>query len=209
VCGLFAAGEVAANLHGANRLGANALAEIQVFGSIAGINAAEDSRGKCPTPINIALGLQISDERSAVLGLFQGPQKRRACEFKHDIQRIMWDCVGVVREGKRLQTALAEFQRLREIARDEVRVTGETRRYNYDWVEALEIPKMFDVGEMMAAAALSRTESRGAHYRTDFPREDDANWLRETVVQDFGGKLTVTSQPVDMSIIPIVELQSI
>jgi len=209
VPGLFAAGEVAANLHGANRLGANALAEIQVFGSIAGSNAAEDSRGKCPTSTNAALGSQIRDERSAVFGLFQGTRKRRACEFKHDIQRIMWDCVGVVREGKRLQTALAEFQRLREIVRDEVGVTAETRRYNYDWVEALEIPMMLDVGEMMAAAALSRTESRGAHYRTDFPQEDDANWLRETVVQDLGGKLAVTSQPVDMSVTPIVELQSI
>jgi len=208
VPGLFAAGEVAANLHGANRLGANALAEIQVFGSIAGINAAEASRGGCPAPIRAALGLQISDEKSAVLGLFQGPGKRRACEFKHDIQRIMWDCVGVVRDGKRLQIALAEFERLRETVCNEVRVTSETRRYNYDWVEALEIPMMLDVGEMMAAAALSRTESRGAHYRTDFPLEDDANWLRETVVQDLGGKLTATSQPVDMSVIPVAELQS-
>lgn len=208
VHGLFAAGEVAANLHGANRLGANALTEIQVFGSIAGINAAEDSRGACPTPTNTALNLQIGDERSAVLGLLQA-KKRRACECKHAIQSIMWDCVGVVRDGKKLQTALAEFQRLREIAHDEVGVTAETRRFNYDWVEALEVPKMLDVCEMMAAAALSRTESRGAHYRTDFPHEDDGNWLRETVVRDFGGKLTVTSQTVDMSVIPVVQLQSI
>jgi succinate dehydrogenase/fumarate reductase flavoprotein subunit len=61
----------------------------------------------------------------------------------------------------------------------------------------------------MAAAALSRTESRGAHYRTDFPNEDDTNWMRETVVQDLTGKLTVTSQPVDMSIISLAELQSV
>jgi succinate dehydrogenase/fumarate reductase flavoprotein subunit len=209
VPGLFAAGEVAANLHGANRLGANALAEIQVFGSIAGINAAADSRSGDKIQESSAVSAQISDEKGVVLGLLEGPRKRRAFEFKRDIQRIMWDSVGVVRDGKRLASALSEFSRLRDIAPTAVGVASGTKRYNYGWVEALEIPKMLDVAEMMAAAALSRTESRGAHYRTDFPHEDDANWLRETVIQDTGGKLTVSSQPVDMSIIPVAELQSV
>jgi succinate dehydrogenase/fumarate reductase flavoprotein subunit len=208
VPGLFAAGEVTANLHGANRLGANALTEIQVFGSIAGINAAEESKIGPQAP-SAALRQQINQEKSAAIRLLERPRKRRACEVKHEIQRIMWDGVGVVREGKKLQTALDEFRRLREIAQDEVGVASQTRRYNYDWVEALEIHMMLDVAEMMAAAALSRTESRGAHYRTDFPDEDDTNWMRETVVQDLAGKLTVTSQPVDMRLISLAELQSL
>jgi succinate dehydrogenase/fumarate reductase flavoprotein subunit len=203
VAGLFAAGEVAANLHGANRLGANALAEIQVFGSIAGINAAQESRNTASTPSAESVRAQISDERSAVLGLFEGPRKRRPHEFKREIQRAMWNGVGVVREGKQLQATLDDFRLLKEAVRGGVGVTGPARRYNYEWVEALEIPKMLDVAEMMAASALSRTESRGAHYRTDFPNEDDANWLRETVVQEVNGKLVVTSQPVDTSIVPI------
>lgn len=209
VPGLFAAGEVAANLHGANRLGANALAEIQVFGSIAGINAAADAKSGCQIQQGSTARSQIRDEKALVFGLLEGPPKRRAFEFKRDIQQIMWDSVGVVREGKRLANALSEFSRLRELASTEVGVASGTKRYNYGWVEALEIPKMLDVAEMMAAAALSRTESRGAHYRTDFPHEDDANWLRETVIQDTCGKLTVSSQPVDMSIMPVAELQSV
>jgi succinate dehydrogenase/fumarate reductase flavoprotein subunit len=120
----------------------------------------------------------------------------------------MWERVGVVREGRKLQAALDDFRRLREIAQDEVGVASQAIRYNYDWVEALEIHKMLDVAELMAAAALSRTESRGAHYRTDFPIEDDANWTRETVVQDIAGNLTVTSQPVNTSIMSRAELQS-
>jgi succinate dehydrogenase/fumarate reductase flavoprotein subunit len=210
VPGLFAAGEVTANLHGANRLGANALTEIQVFGSIAGINAAVESRiGPAAASPSATLRQQISEESSAAIRLLDRPGKRRACEVKHEIQRIMWDGVGVVREGKKLQTALDEFRRLREIAQGEVGVASQARRYNYDWVEALEIPMMLDVAELMAAAALSRTESRGAHYRTDFPDEDDTNWMRETVVQDLAGRLTVTSQPVDMSIMSLAELQSL
>jgi fumarate reductase (CoM/CoB) subunit A len=209
VPGLFAAGEVSANLHGANRLGANALTEIQVFGSIAGVNAAEESRNGHPAASpSDEVRQQISEERTSVLRLRDQPRKRRACNVKHEIQRIMWESVGVVREGKKLQTALDDFRRLREMAQDEVGVASQAMRYNYDWVEALEIHKMLDVAELMAAAALSRTESRGAHYRTDFPIEDDANWMRETVVQDFAGKLTVTSQPVDISIMSRAELQS-
>ena len=209
VPGLYAAGEVTANLHGANRLGANALTEIQVFGAIAGVNAAKDSKNRPPLGSRSgAAEKQIKEERAAVLGLLDRPRKQRACDVKHEIQRVMWDDVGVVREGKKLQAALEEFRSLREIARDQVAVASQVRRYNYDWVEALEIHMMLDAAELMATAALSRTESRGAHYRTDFPREDDANWLRETLVQDLGGRVTVTSQPVDMSIMSLAELQS-
>jgi fumarate reductase (CoM/CoB) subunit A len=210
VPGLLAAGEVTANLHGANRLGANALSEIQVFGSIVGINAAEESRSRpeAASPSS-TVRQRIDEERLAVLGLLERPRERRACEVKREIQRVMWNGVGVVREGKRLQQALDDFRSLREIAREEVGVVGHTRRYNYDWIEALEIHMMIDVAELMAAAALSRTESRGAHYRTDFPNEDNTNWLRETVVQDLAGKLTVTSQPVDMSIMSLAQMQSL
>ena len=209
VPGLFAAGEVSANLHGANRLGANALSEIQVFGSIAGINAAEESRACPPAPLTDKVRQQINEERTLVLQLRNRPGKRRACEVKREIQRIMWDSVGVVREGKQLRLALDKLRTLREIAQKEVGVASQARRYNYDWVEGLEIHKMLDAAEIMAVAALSRTESRGAHYRTDFPNEDNINWLRETVVQDVAGELIVTSQPVDLSIMAHPELQSL
>lgn len=209
VPGLFAAGEVSANLHGANRLGANALSEIQVFGSIAGVNAAEESKAGPPAPLTDRVRQQINEERAIVLELRDRPGKRRACEVKREIQRIMWDSVGVVREGNQMRLALDKFRTLRQIAHEEVGVASQARRYNYDWVEGLEIQKMLDAAEMMAAAALSRTESRGAHYRTDFPNEDNVNWMRETVIQDVAGELKVTSQPVDVSIMAPPELQSL
>jgi len=209
VPGLLGAGEVTANLHGANRLGANALAEIQVFGSIAGVQALEEIQGsQRQVPEPDSLRGQIDAEKAAVFGLLQNTGKKRACHFKREIQRIMWDGVGVVREGKNLGNALAELRQLRDVIRGGMTVAKQSL-YNYDWVEALEVPKMIDVAEMMAASALSRTESRGAHYRTDFPKEDDEHWLRETVVQEIGGKLSISSQPVNMSVVPLMELQAV
>ena len=111
----------------------------------------------------------------------------------------MWDGVGIVREGPKLRAALEEFGRLKQVARDEVSVFSPAKCYNYDWVEALEVIQMVDVAEMMAAAALARTESRGAHYRTDHPAIDNESWLRETVVHDEGGRLRVATQPVHLT----------
>jgi succinate dehydrogenase/fumarate reductase flavoprotein subunit len=111
----------------------------------------------------------------------------------------MWDRVGVVREGGRLQAALGELGRLRGVTREEVRVFSEVDRFNYDWVEAVEVSFMADVGEMMAAAALMRTESRGAHHRADHPQTDNQGWLKETVVRDDGGTLRLSTQPVRLT----------
>jgi succinate dehydrogenase/fumarate reductase flavoprotein subunit len=199
VPGLLAAGEVSGNLHGANRLGANALTEIQVFGAIAGERAAQMAR-EIPAPtITPTLRSTLSDEHRAILGLHDRPHTRRACDLKHDIQRLMWDGVGIVREGPKLRAALQEFGRLKKVAREEISVFSPARRYNYDWVEALEVVHMVDVAEMMAAAALARTESRGAHHRTDHPATDNERWLKETVVHDEAGELRVETQSVQLT----------
>lgn len=198
VPGLLAAGEVSANLHGANRLGANALTEIQVFGAIAGETAAQLAKDTRPPVGTTALRSTLEDARKAIFGLHDRPRRRRACAFKHTIQRVMWDGVGVVRDGDKLKAALDEFRSLRQILPNELSVFSSARRYNYDWVEAIEATQMADVAEMMAAAALTRTESRGAHHRMDYPAADNERWLHETVVQD-QGSLRVSTQPVDMN----------
>lgn len=120
----------------------------------------------------------------------------------------MWDNVGVVRNGNNLSHALDEFARLKAAVDDEVGVFSTAVRFNYDWVEALEVRNMLDLAEMMAASALHRPESRGAHYRIDHPDEDDANWLRETVVQQIGGRLVVNSQVVALDEFSPTDLQS-
>jgi succinate dehydrogenase/fumarate reductase flavoprotein subunit len=196
VPGLFAAGEIASNLHGANRLGANALTEIQVFGAIAGISAAQEATQLQQVEVTDMLTRQIKDDFMAVRSLHDLPKKRRAAHFKREIQNIMWNNVGVVRDGVKLAKALDEFNRLKEIVDQEVGVVSSARCFNYDWVEALEIRNMLEVAQMMALSALHRTESRGAHYRIDYPHEDNSNWLRETVAQEINGKFEIGSQPV-------------
>lgn len=196
VPGLFAAGEIASNLHGANRLGANALTEIQVFGAIAGISAAQEATQLQSVKVTDMLTRQIKDDFMAVRSLHDLPKKRRAAHFKREIQNIMWNNVGVVRDGVKLDRALDEFNRLKEIVDQEVGVVSSARCFNYDWVEALEIRNMLEVAQMMALSALHRTESRGAHYRIDYPHEDNSNWLRETVAQEINGKFEIGSQPV-------------
>jgi fumarate reductase (CoM/CoB) subunit A len=198
VPGLFAAGEIASNLHGANRLGANALTEIQVFGAIAGINAAQEAIQLQPVEVTDVLAQQIEDDRMVVRGLHDLPKKRRAPHLKREIQNIMWENVGVVRDGVKLDRALDEFNRLKEIVDQEVGVVSSATCFNYDWVEALEVRNMLEVAQMMALSALHRTESRGAHYRIDYPYEDNSNWLRETVAQEIKGKLEIGSQPVTL-----------
>lgn len=199
VPGLLAAGEVSGNLHGANRLGANALTEIQVFGAIAGERAARLAKDMRPPLETAALKATFADERRVIHDFQERPNKTRACDVKHAIQRLMWDSVGVVREGAKLRAALDEFDRLRKIAREEVSVFSRAQRYNYDWVEAIEVGQMVDVAEMMAVAALTRTESRGAHHRLDYPATDNRSWLQETVIHDEAGKLRVATQPVHLT----------
>jgi fumarate reductase (CoM/CoB) subunit A len=198
VPGLFAAGEIASNLHGANRLGANALTEIQVFGAIAGNCAAREALQSSPIEATSFVSRQIEEDRMAVRGLHDLPKKRRAAHLKREIQNIMWDNVGVVRDGSKLSQALDQFNRLKEIVDSEVGVISSAKRFNYDWIEALEVRNMLELAQMMATSALHRTESRGAHYRVDYPREDNSNWLRETVVQEVNGRLVVDSQPASL-----------
>ena len=167
VPGLFAAGECAAGLHGANRLGGNSLSDLLVFGQRAGEYAAAFAR-------NSSLGdLDSRELRSAENWALQ-PFERKCCEnpyaVQHRLQEVMQDLVGIVRREEEMFEALNRIRELRSLS-ERVSVDG-NREYNAAWHTALDLYHLLTVSEIVARSALERKESRGAHFRDDFPEKD-------------------------------------
>ena len=165
--GLFAAGECAAGLHGANRLGGNSLSDLLVFGKRAGEYAAkfakETSLGRLNTK-NLE-----SAERSA-LRLFENDGSENPYTVQHTLQDVMQELVGIVRQEQEMRQALERIQELRA-ASERVSVDG-NREYNSGWHTALDLRNLLTVSEIVTLSALERKESRGAHFRDDFPVKD-------------------------------------
>ena len=192
VPGLFAAGEVSGNIHGANRISGNALAETQVFGRRAGEFASREAKSHTGFPPPNSK--EIEEEIQKVENFF-APQKDslRPRELKKRIQRIMEEKVGLNRDASGLREAIESIRDLRkELPR--IRVP-QVRVFNYELQEAIEVHFMVRVAELVARAALGRTESRGHHFRSDYPREDPV-WLKHTLIQKKGESLECTSAPV-------------
>ncbi|HEU4877890.1 MAG TPA: fumarate reductase/succinate dehydrogenase flavoprotein subunit [Gemmatimonadaceae bacterium] len=169
--GLFAAGESAAGLHGANRLGGNSLSDLLVFGKLAGEHAARYASGVAEVSVS-------SDEadRSAKHALepfdrdTAGPSAEGAYQVQHALQEMMQALVGIVRREGEMQQALEGLGGLRERAA-RVTVPG-NREYNPGWHTALDLQNLLTVAEAVARSAIERKESRGGHFREDFPDKD-------------------------------------
>ena len=168
VPGLFAAGECGAGLHGANRLGGNSLSDLLVFGKRAGQYAASYAKER-------SLGVISSDEVAAAEKQALAPFGRDAAEgpyaVQHALQDMMQDLVGIVRQEKEMLQALEHIQELKDRA-ERVGVQGH-REYNPGWHTAVDLHNLLVISEMVTKAALERKESRGAHFRDDFPSKDD------------------------------------
>jgi succinate dehydrogenase / fumarate reductase flavoprotein subunit len=177
VPGLFAAGEVAAGLHGANRLGGNSLSDLVVFGRRAGRFAAEFARSQGPAAINES---EVQATAAAALVPFErGQDGENPYQIQYDLQGAMQDLVGIVRVETEMQEALEKIEQLRARA-DRVGVAG-NREYNNGWHTAIDIGNMLPVSEGVTRAALLRKESRGAQFRDDFPGKD-AEWGKHNIV---------------------------
>ena len=177
--GLFAAGECSSvGIHGANRLGSNSLAELSVFGRVAGEQAARFARHAQP-----ADGLEQAKaaEAKAVRLLKQKGQGERHARLREEMGSAMEQGCGIYRTGPEMQKTC---ETLAELKRRYTRVTLEDRSrvWNTDWITALELGYQLDVAEAMAHSALARTESRGAHQRLDgFEKRDDEKFLRHSL----------------------------
>jgi len=168
VAGLFAAGEAAAGLHGANRLGGNSLSDLLVFGRRAGAGAAAYAKGLGATPaVNES---EIESETRALLAPFERGSGESPYEVHRALQACMDKLVGIFRTQADLDQAIAELQGLAGRAQN-VRVEG-TRMFNPGWHLARDVQNMVKVSEAIARSAALRRESRGAHSRIDFPGVD-------------------------------------
>ncbi|MBM3666496.1 MAG: FAD-binding protein [Actinobacteria bacterium] len=175
--GLYAAGEVACvSVHGGNRLGANSLLDTLIFGRRSGEDAAERAKGREPARPSQS----VLDDEQARIGEILGREKgsgRRVSEVRKELGETMDKHVAVFRDEAGINTALETVKRLQEEARS-CYIDDRGSVFNQDALGALELGYMLDNAEATCVAALHRTESRGAQYRTDFPERNDEEWLK-------------------------------
>lgn len=194
VPGLFGAGEVTGGTQGANRLSGNAFAQIVTQGARAGQAAAvfarREGRGAPPAE---SLLRQLLERIQMPL---QRPGGVTAYELRRELQQMAAERVGVLRTGQALQEAVDRLEQLRRDALPRVYSRCQDRHYNREWTECLQVENMLLILVAIARSALLRQESRGAHYRRDFPRTDNRHWLRNTVVALREDQLYLTTSPV-------------
>jgi succinate dehydrogenase / fumarate reductase flavoprotein subunit len=190
--GLFACGECAAGINGANRLGGNSLSDLLVFGKRAGEYAARYAREH---PAGAIPDDQVEEAARIALEPFERCGEEGPFKVQHDLQEMMQDLVGIVRKEDEMQRALAELQKLWERAR-KVRLTG-NREYNPGWHTALDLANLLTVSEAITRSALHRKESRGGHFRDDYPGKSD-HFGRVNVVVRKGpdGAMQVEEVPI-------------
>lgn len=194
--GLFAVGEVTGGIHGANRLSGVAFAEIFSLGPIAGINAAAYAATHQFSQWNHTATMAVLDQIET--SLHRHGDGVRPFEFIQSVQRVMSNKLGPVRTGSELDEAISELRTLQqEVDRNMTVMKGNTQ-YNRERMEALEIPLMLETALMVAISAKMRTESRGSHYRTDYPNSDEL-WVKNiTIRRGKNGQAVINTSPVVM-----------
>jgi succinate dehydrogenase / fumarate reductase flavoprotein subunit/fumarate reductase flavoprotein subunit len=171
--GLLVAGEDSGGTHGANRLGGNGVAESTVFGAIAGDVAAEEASTIGRAALS---GEDVAAIELRALRPLEASGAEDAFDLRARLEDLMWEHVGLVRDESGMRGALDEIENLQMRALESA--APSFRRLNLAWTEALDLVNLLQVAELVTRGALERRESRGAHFRSDFPEPDDANWLR-------------------------------
>ena len=192
VPGLFAAGEVAGGMHGANRLGGNSLSDLLVFGKRAGEYAAMLAQDTAQFPR--VDDDQIEQSAKEMLLPFDENGDENPYAVHEELRSVMQNNVGIVRTDEDLRQAIAEIDRLRDRA-SRVKVGGNIQ-YNPGWHLAMDLFNMLDISEAIARAALERTESRGGHTREDFVESDDEWSRRSVIVSQPKQQVQVQQQPL-------------
>ncbi|HKD65898.1 MAG TPA: fumarate reductase/succinate dehydrogenase flavoprotein subunit [Candidatus Binataceae bacterium] len=193
VPGLFAAGEAAAGLHGANRLGGNSLSDLLVFGKRAGDYAAKFAKENGTVKID---DVQVEALGQRALAPFENNSGKGESPYQiqKELQTQMQDLVGIVRREEEMNRALEVIAALKERARH-VRVEG-NRMYNAGWHTSIDLHNLLVVSEAITRAALVRKESRGAHFRDDYPNKDNALGGFNVVLRKTGNEMRVSMEPL-------------
>ncbi|MBO09234.1 MAG: fumarate reductase/succinate dehydrogenase flavoprotein subunit [Planctomycetaceae bacterium] len=194
VPGLFAAGEVAGGMHGANRLGGNSLSDLIVFGKRAGEYAAQHAKDR--EAMSDVDAEEVERQAETMLAPFHREQGENPYTIHEDLRLMMQDKVGIVRTEEDLVEALEALTALRERAAT-VRIGGNIG-FNPGWHLALDLENMLDISEAVTRSALMRQESRGAHTREDYPDTDDVTWGKQNLVtrQAEDGSVEVRAEPL-------------
>lgn len=191
VPGLFAAGEAAAGLHGANRLGGNSLSDLLVFGKRAGAAAAEHA--KRSTPVNIDGG-DVEKATREMLEPFERAAGDSPYQIHRELEETMQNYVGIFRNEQDLKKGLSELENLKQRAA-RVKVVG-SRLFNPGWHLARDLKAMLTVSEAVALSAHERKESRGAHSRIDFPKYDETWAKQNNVIVREGDQMRLKQTPI-------------
>src|SRR5205823_2331894 len=191
VPGLYAAGEVAGGMHGANRLGGNSLSDLLVFGRRAGEAAAAFQRD---TSLGTIDERQVNDEQQLLLLPLVGEGRENPYLLQQELQEAMQDGAGLAREEKSLRACLDEVLELRQRSA-RIHVPG-SRRYNPGWHTARDLRFMLTIAEAIVRAALERRESRGAHWRLDYLEKDPALGRVNFIAYSDGGRVKLKTRPV-------------
>jgi succinate dehydrogenase / fumarate reductase flavoprotein subunit len=190
--GLFAAGEAAAGLHGANRLGGNSLSDLLVFGRRAGLAAAQHAKKVSVPSIDTA---QIEQSERELLAPFSNTGAESPYAVHRDLQEVMQNLVGIFRTEEDLKKALVELEKLRARAA-KAGVEG-SRLFNPGWHLSYDLKSMLTISEAVTHSALARKESRGAHSRIDYPNPDPVWEKKHNVIVRENGAMQRRENPVD------------
>jgi succinate dehydrogenase/fumarate reductase flavoprotein subunit len=195
--GLYAAGEAACvSVHGSNRLGANSLLDVLVFGRRAGIASLAYIKNSSNNPKQTVVEKAFEEEMSKIESLFN--KNKNALEVSNimeEMQRSMDKNVGIYRVEKDMQKNVEIIANLKEKFKN-VGISKRSFKYNIELLRYLDLEAMLDLSEVVTKSALARKESRGAHFRDDYPERDDANWMKHTVVE-------YTKQGIKISYAPV------
>ncbi|HEY2352553.1 MAG TPA: FAD-binding protein [Candidatus Acidoferrum sp.] len=190
VPGIFAAGEAAAGLHGANRLGGNSLSDLLVFGRRAGLAAAAHAKKTSFAPLE---SLQMQDAEKELLAAFANTGESPYA-IHRDLQTVMQSLVGIYRTADDLERAMTELQMLK--ARAAAGSVEGSRLFNPGWHLSQDLKSMLLISEAVAKCAMARTESRGAHSRIDYPNLDEAWGRQHNIIVKDGGAMVRRELPI-------------
>ncbi|MGC8584727.1 MAG: succinate dehydrogenase/fumarate reductase flavoprotein subunit [Thermoplasmata archaeon] len=193
--GIFAAGEAACvSIHGANRLGSNSTAECLAYGDITGVSIAKYLQKASDIP-----ELNMDKVKKEENRIYKEPFKERGTEsvasLRKELQNTMQEKVGIFRNEKDLTDALNKVKELQKRF-ENVYVEDKNMFYNMNLITYLELSNLLEVAEVVILGAIARKESRGAHYRVDYPKRDDVNWMKHTIALKKDGKVELSYIPV-------------
>ncbi len=189
--GLFSAGEDSSGVHGANRLGGNGVAESTVFGARVGDAISAWIKNVKQDPPRAE---QMADAQNLANKFFERKEGESPWSLRDELGKIMWERVGIVRSGEKLKLALTEIALLQKSL--EYTAASGGRVFNLTWQQALDLRNMLTASELIARGALLREESRGAHYREDFQKLDNDNWLKNIYLSRDGASVKNWDEPV-------------